>query len=178
MNAPTDLAGPVPDRSLRRKRMIGAAALLSTCLLLTVGCTSSSKGKGSNSPASTAPVTTQPASTASNSTPADTSPATSSAPASSSDDIAGDWTGTFANSTTGQTGTFAVTFSRQGETITGHITINGGGSGTINGTLSGNKITFGTITGSTTTFDGSFSGNSMSGTYKAGADNGTWMATR
>lgn len=178
MNAPTHVAGSTPDRSRARKRMMGAGALLSACLLLIAGCTSSSKGKGSTSSTNTASVTTQPASTASSSTPADTSSAPSSAPPSSSDDIAGDWTGTFANTTTGATGTFSVTFSRQGETITGHITINGGGSGTINGTLSGNKITFGTITGSTTTFDGSFAGNSMSGTYKAGADNGTWEATR
>lgn len=179
MKTRTHIAGTSPGRRLRRRSVRGAAALVSGCLLLTAGCTSSGNGEGSTSTANPSPVTTAPASTAASTPAADTSSATSSAPA-SKDDIAGDWSGTFANTTTGAKGTFTVKFTRQGETITGNITINGtdGGAGNITGKLSGNKITFGTITGSTISFEGSFSGNSMSGTYKAGTDHGTWKATR
>ncbi|MEP6598143.1 MAG: hypothetical protein ABJB98_01705 [Actinomycetota bacterium] len=75
-------------------------------------------------------------------------------------------------------------FSQNGNTIAGTITLSSSclSKETISGTLSGERIGFGTVEGSSITFDGSISGNSMSGSYKSGAqcgnDNGTWKATR
>ena len=165
MTAPAEFAGPASDRNLRRRSMIGAATLVTACMLLTAACSSSSKGNGSNTKANTAP-----ASSAASSTPATSQPA--------EDKIAGTWKGTFTGSTS--SGTFTIVFTQQGDNVAGKITIDGaqGGTGTISGKLSGKSIAFGSIVGSTVTFNGSFSGNSMSGLFKSATNSGGWKATR
>jgi hypothetical protein len=50
---------------------------------------------------------------------------------------------------------------------------------TLNGTVSRNKITFGTVGSFAVTYSGTFSGNSMSGTYNVtGSPAGNWSATK
>ena len=49
----------------------------------------------------------------------------------------------------------------------------------INGTVQGNTIRFGTVGSLAITYSGTASGNSMSGTYQVtGAGGGPWSATR
>jgi hypothetical protein len=100
--------------------------------------------------------------------------------------IAGDWNGTYTSTKfDGTQGTFTVTFTQDGNTISGDITVDSPcvGHGTIDGTSSGDTITFGVVKGNENiAFNGQLSGDTLSGTYTSGKgcanDKGTWSATR
>ncbi len=179
LNAP-DIASPSTTRRRRRSSRIGAGALIAMCLL-TVACSSSDKGKETNSPVTSASGSR--ASSSSTETPSSATPSTPATSRASNDQITGTWNGTYASKKYPSTsGTFTVVFTQQGDTIAGTISVDGGPVSNISGKLSGHTIKFGAIQSSTTTFDGSFAGNAMSGSYKSGTDsgndNGTWQATR
>jgi hypothetical protein len=174
MAAPADASSPAPDRTLRRKSLVGAAILVTACLLLSSGCSSSGNGKASTSTPNTASATSSSAAA-----PSSAASSTAASSPAAEDKIAGTWNGTFTGGTS--SGMFKVVFTQQGETIAGNITITGNGGnaqGPIRGKLTGSNITFGAVGGTAISFTGSFSGNSMSGTYRSGTDTGTWKATR
>jgi hypothetical protein len=100
--------------------------------------------------------------------------------------IAGDWSGTYQSTkVTASNGTFTVTFTQDGDAISGNIVVDSPcvGHGTINGSLSGSTITFGVVKAAENiAFNGELNGDSLSGNYTTGPgcgnDKGTWSATR
>jgi hypothetical protein len=100
--------------------------------------------------------------------------------------VAGTWNGTWqSTSSPGATGTFQMTFTQTGQSLSGPIQITGTPcitTGTITGTLNGTTIDFGAVKGQQTiTYTGTWSGNVMSGTYSApscGDGKGDWQAAR
>jgi hypothetical protein len=100
--------------------------------------------------------------------------------------ISGSWTGTWQSTKTeSSSGNFQATFNQSGDTFTGTIEVSARcvSHGTLTGSLSGDNITFGAVNGAeTVAFDGTISGNTMSGNYTTGSacghDKGTWTASR
>lgn len=99
--------------------------------------------------------------------------------------FSGNWSGTWSSTAAPpQGGTFQAKVTQTGQNLAGTVTVTGSpliSSGTVSGTVQGNQISFGILTGGITaiTFTGSFSGNTASGTYAAAnGDVGTWQATR
>ena len=104
--------------------------------------------------------------------------------------LTGTWVGTWMNDPEwgGANGGFTLQMVQKGSKISGTIDLTGptcNRHGTIDGTLSGKEITFGLVsTTRDTTFSGTVSGNSMSGTWGATACDvdlqisGTWAATK
>jgi hypothetical protein len=151
-----------------RSRAASSFLLVATLSMLTVAaaaCSSSSPTTaGQSSPA----------------TPAATSPPASSPPSSGGSDsgLSGAWSGTYSGAFSGS---FKLAWHQNGSKLNGVIQLNPGGISTINGTVSGNSIRFGTVGGSQIiTYTGAVSGDSMSGSYKiktsAGSANGSWSA--
>jgi hypothetical protein len=113
-------------------------------------------------------------------------PATAPASGQPASGIAGDWDGTYRSTKfDGSHGTFTVTFTVDGSKVAGDVDIDSGcvGHGTIDGTVSGDAITFGVVKGAENiAFDGQLSGDSLNGSYTTGKgcsnDEGTWSATR
>jgi hypothetical protein len=83
-------------------------------------------------------------------------------------------------------GTFALTWTQSGSTLTGTILVKGTPcltAATVSGSISGTTITFGAVSGThTVVYDGTVSGTTMTGTYTAPAAcvdaKGTWTATK
>ncbi len=100
--------------------------------------------------------------------------------------LTGTWTGTWQDQTPDtMSGTFTVTWVQKGATVAGTITVTGTPcitAGTVTGTLSGNKITFGAVQGiRTISYNGTVGKGTMSGTYdapKCGEAQGVWTATK
>lgn len=108
--------------------------------------------------------------------------------------VSGTWNGTWSNSpdfgTPPATGTFIVTLTQRGSTLTGVSSVSGptcisGGMST--GTVTGNKIQFGFLADPQRplTFEGTVTGNTMSGTWSTVTCGkvqipiyGTWTATK
>ncbi len=160
------------------------APTLLTCALLTA-CGSAGTGTGASTTLDSSSSSNTPASAfagSASTSSASTVPATTTAQG----PIAGTWNGTYTSRKyPSTTGPFLVTFTQNGTKIAGAITISSAciSKGTIDGTLSGQTIGFGTVQGtSTITFDGTISGTAISGTYTSGpscgSDNGTWNANR
>jgi hypothetical protein len=101
---------------------------------------------------------------------------TASSGAGSTAALSGTWSGQYSGA---NQGTFTLTWQQSGSNLTGTINISevGAPSG-INGTVSGNTITFGTVGTAAVTYSGTVSGNSMSGTYQSPSGSGTWTATK
>ena len=157
----------------RGHRRIGAAgsdtvrlllpASLALLVLAAVACSSNSGGTTSTS-------TTPPAGTST------TAPATSGGGA-TAQPLTGRWNGTFSGTFNG---TFKLTWRETSSNLHGVIHLDPGGTSTINGTVSGNSIRFGTVGSSAVTYTGTVSGDRMSGTWKVNAGpggSGTWSAT-
>jgi hypothetical protein len=135
-------------------------------------------GSGDASPIETGPAgtATTPVATAS-STPSEGGAAGA---------MQGPWDGTWTStSTPGANGTFHIEFTQSGDELNGSIAITNTPcitTGTITGSLNGNRITFGAVKGpQTIAYAGTISGTSMSGTYAAPqCDNGIgdWQATK
>lgn len=154
-----------------RNRAASRVVLPAVVLALAVSaaaCSSSSPTTatgGSQPPAS--PIATSP-------------PASSPASSGGSDaDLSGNWSGQYSGTFTG---TFKLTWTQSNSKLTGTIDLNPGGTSPLNGTVSGNDITFGTVGSQAITYTGTVSGNSMSGTYKVKTANGTvggsWSANK
>ena len=158
-------------------------AIIGVLAVTVVGCANKSTSSVGGSVSRT-PVATQAATPEVPATPA--SPVTASSTEASSA-IDGLWNGTYSStSSPGSDGTFEVTYvtSASGQ-LSGSIQIHKTpcvSTGTVNGRLHSNAITFGAVKGAQTiTFTGTISGQTMSGTYDApdcGRGKGTWRATR
>ena len=168
--------------------------VIASTLILTTACTSGTQ----KTSASVTPSRSQSASMAqrtetATATPAPTldtatgSAAASSASTASSANIAGGWDGTYQSTKFPKVaGTFHVTFTQAGATISGTVRIDSSdcvSDGTVNGNVSRDKISFGAVKAQEIiTFSGTISSTSMSGQYHSGVtcgnDSGTWAATR
>ncbi|MGQ0569157.1 MAG: peptidoglycan DD-metalloendopeptidase family protein [Armatimonadota bacterium] len=102
-------------------------------------------------------------------------------------DLAGVWVGTWTSTVLpGTGGTVLVELTQAGPVIGGTVTITGSPvitTGTVFGTLAGNRITFGVINvvgTAVATFEGTFSGTTANGTYSTvpPGDAGVWQLTR
>lgn len=149
----------------------GAALLLAAC---------SSSPNASNTTTTGAAVTTTSSpstttTTAASSTTSTTAAATSTTAAGGA--LSGTWKGTYSGSFSG---TFVLKWTEGASKLTGHITLSTPPStSSINGTVNGGNIQFGTVGSAAITYKGSVSGNSMSGSYQvAGAGGGSWSATK
>jgi hypothetical protein len=143
----------------------GAAfiALLVVALSVAAACSSSNSGTTNSGSGSPSAVATSP--------PASPTGGSQSA-------LSGSWSGNYSGAFSG---TFKLTWTQNGSTLNGTIHLNPGGTESINGTVNGNSIQFGTVGGSQViTYTGTVSGDSMSGTYKVktanGSANGSWNA--
>ena len=130
--------------------------------LLATGCSSGSASSVTTAKVSSAAVAA--------STAASTAPATAS-------DLTGTWNGTYNGS---YSGTFTVKWTQSGSNVDGTIALPSvRTTEQLNGTVSGDKITFGTVGSFAVTYSGTFSGSSMSGTYNVtGSPAGNWSATK
>lgn len=101
-------------------------------------------------------------------------------------DLAGHWTGRWQNSSPNSaTGTFTLDWSEKGSDLSGIINIDNTpclSSGSVIGSLDGDQITFGVVSGETTVdYTGAVNEDgSMSGTYSTTCGNarGAWQAAR
>jgi len=121
----------------------------------------------------TAPTSAPAATTHATSAPAPASPAAATG-------LTGRWSGHYSGA---YSGTFKLKWRQTGQKLKGTITIsNPGDALPINGTLKGNKISFGTVGSLAITYSGTVSGTSMSGTYLVHGGNaaagGPWSATK
>jgi hypothetical protein len=94
--------------------------------------------------------------------------------------LSGKWSGNYSGS---YNGTFKLNWHQSGSHLHGTITISNPQSTLpINGTVNGSAISFGTVGSMAITYTGSVSGNSMSGSYKVAAANGStggpWSASK
>jgi hypothetical protein len=125
-----------------------------------------------------------PPAVAAPSAPATTAP-TTTAPPPPSTSLSGTWAGTWANQVPDQsTGSFTVTWTQNGNALTGSITISGTpclSGGSITGSVNGATISFGAVQGQVTVeYSGTVASTTMSGTYATdcGKARGSWTATR
>jgi len=123
---------------------------------------------------STPGPSTQPASSA----PAATTPA-SSAPVTASG-VSGKWSGQYSGA---YQGTFKLNWHQSGSTLAGTIRLSAPPSTLpIHGTVKNGAIRFGTVGSVAITYEGTVSGNSMSGTYQVHTANGPvggpWSASK
>ena len=149
-----------------------ALALVPAALLVGACSSSASPDASQTSPPAAAPAAT---------TSAPATPAVAAATDPSSD-LAGHWSGQYGGA---YSGTFTLNWRQAGSALTGTIKISGFGDSAepIHGTVDGSGIKFGTVgTGTHVTYSGSFSGSSMSGTWKvstnAGSAGGDWSASK
>jgi hypothetical protein len=134
----------------------------------------------SGSPATT--TSSPPAAAAAATTSTAPSPTAAATTTNTSSDLAGSWSGQYSGAFSG---TFALTWTQSGNSLNGTIKISGFGNSpeTIQGTVDGGSIKFGTVGASNhVTYTGSFSGGSMSGTWQVAATTGSaggpWSASK
>lgn len=97
--------------------------------------------------------------------------------------LSGKWSGSYSGS---YSGTFTLTWQELKQKLNGKIKISAFNNTptTIDGTVKGSSITFGTVGGTQAlTYSGTVSGNTMSGTWQIKADGrkmggGAWNASR
>ena len=114
--------------------LVGGLAVV----LAAAGCGS---GGGSSSTTQTSTPVSQPASSTPASTPASTPPPSSST---SSSGLSGKWKGTYGGA---YTGTFTLNWQQSGSKLSGTIDLSTGGTNSVNGTVDGSSIKFGTVGG-------------------------------
>jgi hypothetical protein len=169
--SPRDRGGCHRSPSRLRASILLTGAIPVVALLAT-GCSSGSASSVTTAKVSSAAVAASKAA----STPASTTTAPTSAPATAGD-LTGTWNGTYNGS---YSGTFTVKWTQSGSNVDGTIALpSAGTTEQLNGTVSGDKITFGTVGSFAVTYSGTFSGSSMSGTYEVtGSPAGNWSATK
>jgi hypothetical protein len=139
--------------------------------LAAAACGSGGGGSSSTGGQSSSPAVSQPAPSTPASTPASTPP-----PSSSSSDTAlsGKWKGTYGGA---YSGTFTLNWTEASSKLNGTIDLSQGGTTTVQGTVEGSSIKFGTVGGAQVIkYTGTVSGDSMSGSYSTPGGNGTWSA--
>lgn len=141
---------------------LAIAPLLLALIVGAIGC-------GSNNNNNTGATTTPPATAA-------PSVAPSSSPSAATGELSGTWSGQYSGTFNG---TFTLNWTETSSKLSGTIKLSTAGTLSINGTVTGGAINFGTVGSTAITYSGSVSGNTMSGTYKvAGGGSGSWTATR
>lgn len=163
MNRPT----PLPTRLL-------LAVAVPALAVMVLGCSNTKK---------TANVATPPKSTAASVT---TGASVTATPAPTAAPSAGGLSGTWSGHYTGSfTGTFSLTWQQAASNLSGTIMISAFNNQptSINGTVQGGSIRFGTVGSTAISYTGSVSGNSMSGTWQVqaggrSAGNGSWSASK
>jgi hypothetical protein len=89
--------------------------------------------------------------------------------------LSGTWSGQYSG---GYNGTFTLHWTQSGSKLTGTIKLSQpSGTFSINGSVHGSAISFGAV-GAGATYTGSVSGKSMSGSYKAAPEGGSWSAKK
>ena len=96
--------------------------------------------------------------------------------------LSGKWSGSYHGNFSG---TFKLTWQQSGKNLSGTITVSGFHNvpTSLNGTVQGASIRFGTVGSESITYSGSVSGNSMSGTWKIQESGrtlggGSWKASK
>lgn len=133
-------------------------------VLSAIGCSSSSGNQEQTA------TTTPPAAVS----PTTSTPAPS--PSAATGELSGTWSGRYSGTFEG---TFKLTWTQSGSKLSGTIDLSTAGTLDINGVLTGNSISFGTVGSTAITYSGSVNGNTMGGSYKvAGGGSGSWTATK
>jgi hypothetical protein len=175
------LRTPIPRRlgtCRRPSSRLRASVLLTGAVpviaVLATGCSSGTASSTASTVSSAATAATSVEAAAS--TAAATS-ASATTPPVTAGDLTGTWNGTYNGN---YNGTFTVKWTQSASRLNGTIALPAlGTTEQLNGTVSGGKITFGTVGSFAVTYSGTFSGNSMSGTYNVtGSPAGNWSATK
>lgn len=140
----------------------GSLGCLAAALLVACGSTSttpSPSGRAFNPPTATATSSVAPHS------PVAAGP------------LSGTWSGKYSGT---YAGTFTLTWTQTGSGVSGSIQLTSpSATANVNGLLKADTITFITNGSLAITYEGTYSGNSMSGQYHAGANgSGSWSATK
>ena len=160
----------MPRNEHLRNRAASSFLLVAVLSVLTVAAAACS---------SSSPTTTTTGSQSPPAAVATSPPATSLTHRGMSDSgLSGAWSGTYSGAFSG---TFKLAWHQNSSKLKGVIHLNPGGTYTIDGTVNGSSIQFGTVGGTQDiTYTGSVSGDSMSGTYRVktsnGSANGSWSA--
>jgi len=191
-SAPPDSAAA--NWRTRRPRLFRAPVIAATAAVVVVATAAAvyaaprpSHHNAKHSPAAGPSI---PGGTTSSASSAASAPTTGVASGSSGGSaIAGTWAGTYVSELVASAkGGFNVVFAVDGSTVTGTITIASGciRDGTISGTITGPSLDFGKVESTSdpgaVAFQGTVSGDAMSGKYETNAacgnDKGTWQAVR
>jgi hypothetical protein len=166
----------MPTTAEPMPRARGAACLgVAVVLLVSAGCSSSGSPSRTSRPApvitASAPTSTSAATTAA---PV-TSPVAAPTSAAAGTDLSGRWSGRYSGAFSG---TFTLNWQETGSNLHGTITLsNPADTLSLNGSVTGTRIRFGTVGSAAITYSGTVSGHSMSGTYQVnGASGGNWSA--
>jgi hypothetical protein len=159
--------------------LVGLLALFGGSI---AGCSSSST-KATTASSIVNAISAALSSAVAESTAAATTPSSPSASSSASSaeatslDLSGKWSGQYGGS---YQGTFNLNWQQTGASLAGTIAISSPPQTlSLNGTLNGTTITFGTVGSLAITYTGTASASSMSGTYSVGGQNaGSWSASK
>ncbi len=145
-----------------RPTMLLLLAVLSALAAIGAGCGSSSS------------------STTTTASPTSAAPTTAAAPASTTTTSGGDLSGTWNGQYSGAyQGTFVLTWQQSGSKLSGTIKLSAPSNTlSVNGTLQGSAIRFGTVGSVAITYTGTVSGSSMSGSYQTPGGGGSWSANK
>jgi hypothetical protein len=139
--------------------------------LMLAACSSSSSTTSSTAPTTEAPT----------SAPSSSSFSSTGSPVASSAAIDGKWNGSYQPTGSGS-GDFSVTFTQNGESLNGTLSIAVSclDGAKVTGEVKGDSIEFGSVKGQCSVdYKGSIKGDQMSGTYEiAQGVGGTWKATK
>jgi hypothetical protein len=142
---------------------------LSAAALIAAGCGSSSKS-------TTARTTGAPAGGSTPETTAATAPAATTETTTSPTGLSVVWDGQYNGA---YTGTFVLNWTQSGSNLGGSIKLSAPETTlSVNGSLQGSFIRFGTVGSVAITYTGSVSGGSMTGSYSTPTGGGGWSATK
>jgi hypothetical protein len=157
-----------------RKHLLAVAGCAGIVAMLLAGC-SSGKSKVTNTPPAIASNVVAPSS--SSTPPTSIVPTTAATTAAASVNLSGSWSGKYSGAYVGD---FTLNWQQSGSKLSGNITLTTPPQTLpLNGTVTDNKISFGTVGSEAITYSGTVSGNSMSGSYQIGGNpGGSWSATK
>jgi hypothetical protein len=157
--------------SVKSASAAGLAALLAT--LAVVSCSSSKNGTEQTSGPAAGSVSAPPTRQS-----APTTPDGGASSPSAAGSLTGNWSGNYSGSFHG---TFTLHWTQTGSKLDGTINLSTAGTVPLHGTMSNNRINFGTVGSTVITYTGSVSGDAMSGTYQiagGAGGGGPWSAHR
>ena len=166
---------------MRRISGVGAGLAVAAGMVALVACSSSGGGTSRSSAPARGVSTPAPTTSAASSTPAP-STTSSAVRAVARPALTGTWSGHYSGTFTG---TFTLTWHEAGANLSGTIRISSLNNqpDTINGTVQGGHIRFGTVGSQAIQYAGTVSGGSMSGSWTIGANGksaggGSWSAAK